>query len=110
MGLIVVLVIGASLGWVIRMIVRRGPEPTSLPAVTIGVAGALLGAFLLGPRFGGGNLLEAEFDSMTPVMALLGVIGLFALAFLLRRLRRRRRSGGEAAASLQLEADRQRDR
>jgi uncharacterized membrane protein YeaQ/YmgE (transglycosylase-associated protein family) len=108
MGLIVVLVIGASLGWMIRMIVRRGPEPARFPAVTMGVAGALLGAFMLGPRLGGGNLLEAEFDSMTPIVALLGVAGLFAFVFLVRRLRRRPRN--DADASLQLEAHRQGDR
>jgi uncharacterized membrane protein YeaQ/YmgE (transglycosylase-associated protein family) len=90
MGLIVVLVIGASLGWLVRTITRRSPAPIFIPAVTIGVVGALLGAFLLGPRFGGGNLLEAEFDSMTPVVALLGVLGLFAVIFLFRSLRRRR--------------------
>ena len=55
----------------------------------LGMFGALLGAFVFGPILGGGNLLETEFDPMTPVVAGLGAALLCGALSLLASRRRR---------------------
>ena len=87
MGLIVALAIGGILGWIAALLNRsdaRGGTPRS---VIVGILGALLGAFILGPLFGGGNLLESQLDTMTIVISFVGAAVLLALLTFLRRRR-----------------------
>lgn len=83
-GLLIVIIIGAALGWLGGLIhsrsVRRGWAHAGL-----GVFGGLLGGFVLGPVMGGGNLLENRFDPMTIVVAALGATAVMLLVWLVRR-------------------------
>ena len=49
--------------------------------------GALVGGLVLGPIVGGGNLLEAEFDTMTPVVTGIGAAAAVIAALLIGRRR-----------------------
>ncbi|HEV2748342.1 MAG TPA: GlsB/YeaQ/YmgE family stress response membrane protein [Allosphingosinicella sp.] len=85
MGLIVALVVGGVAGCLAGIAARAGPEQPLWTEILIGIVGALLGAFVLGPQLGGGNLLENMFDPMTVVVALMGAALLLGAAKLLRR-------------------------
>ena len=87
MGLIVALAIGGILGWIASLLNRsdaRGGTPRS---VIVGILGALLGAFILGPVFGGGNVLESRLDTMTIVISFIGAAVLLAVLTFFRRRR-----------------------
>ena len=89
MGLIVALAIGGILGWIASLLNRsdaRGGTPRS---VIVGMLGALLGTFFLGPIFGGGNILESQLDTMTIVDSFVGAVALLALLTFFRRRRAR---------------------
>lgn len=86
-GFIVALIVGAVAGWLASLAMRAPSPRRRWLNIVAGTIGALLGAFVLGPQLGGGNILEAMLDPMTPVVALLGAVGLLALVSLLRRRR-----------------------
>jgi uncharacterized membrane protein YeaQ/YmgE (transglycosylase-associated protein family) len=94
MGFIVALLIGGLVGWLWGM--GFGRPGAHLRDILFGVVGAMLGAFILGPVMGGGNIFEAEFFPMTPVIALIGAVAWLGFVTLVRvRLARRRGSTGE---------------
>ena len=89
MGFIVAVAIGGILGWIASLLTRsdaRGGTPRS---VILGILGALLGTFILGPVFGGGNILESKLATETIVIAFVGAVALLALLTFFRRRRAR---------------------
>ena len=90
MGLLIVLVVGGALGWLAGVASRSAGSGVALNII-LGIIGAVLGAFFLGPLLGGGNLLDAIIDPMTAVVALVGAVVLLGAVHLLRgRFRPRR--------------------
>jgi uncharacterized membrane protein YeaQ/YmgE (transglycosylase-associated protein family) len=78
-NLIVVLIVGAIVGWVAGMIMRtRGGL---LVDIVVGVVGALLASFL----FGRATLTSGSFDAVSLLWSLLGAIILLAVVKLFRR-------------------------
>ncbi len=96
MGFIVALLIGGIVGWLWSLAFRRAAATARLRDVLFGVLGALLGVFLLGPVMGGGNIFEAQFFPMTPVISLIGAVVWLGFLTLVRgRLARRREAPDE---------------
>lgn len=96
MGFIVALLIGAIVGWLWSLGFRRTAVTARLRDVLLGIVGALLGVFLLGPVMGGGNVFEAQFFPMTPIISLIGAVVWLGLLTLIRgRLGRRREAPDE---------------
>lgn len=89
MGLILSLIVGGVLGWGAGFIMRGNPARGPFLNIMIGMLGALLGAFFLGPLLGGGNLLDAEIDPMTAVVSAIGAAILLGALHLLRSRRGR---------------------
>lgn len=84
MGFLAAIAIGALVGWLASIIGRKGEPSRPLLSIITGIIGAFLGAFILGPLLGGGNLLEATFDPRTLMVTLLGAVALLAGIQMLR--------------------------
>jgi uncharacterized membrane protein YeaQ/YmgE (transglycosylase-associated protein family) len=53
MNLIIVLVVGGILGWLASIVMRTDAQQGIILNIVVGIIGALLGSFLLGPLLGG---------------------------------------------------------
>jgi uncharacterized membrane protein YeaQ/YmgE (transglycosylase-associated protein family) len=82
MGLIIILIVGALVGWVAGMIMRSGGG--LLWDIVVGIAGALIAGFIFG---GGASILNAPLNIMSVLYSLLGAIILLAIVKLIRRAR-----------------------
>ena len=80
MTLIIILVIGAVVGWLAGMIMRTGGG--ILFDIVIGIAGALIAGFLFG---GGASIINAPLNLMSFLYSLIGAIILLAVVKLIRR-------------------------
>ena len=80
MGLIIVLIVGALVGWVAGMIMKTGGG--LIFDIIVGIVGALLAGFLFG---GGASIVNAPLNLMSILYSLLGAIILLAIFKLIRR-------------------------
>jgi uncharacterized membrane protein YeaQ/YmgE (transglycosylase-associated protein family) len=80
MGLIIILIVGALVGWVASMIMRTGGS--IFFDIAIGIVGALLAGFLFG---GGASILNSPLNITSILYSLLGAIILLAIVKLIRR-------------------------
>lgn len=79
MQLLIILVVGALVGWVASMIMRTGGG--ILWDIVIGIAGALIAGFIFG---GGASIINAPLDLESILYSLLGAIILLAVVRLIR--------------------------
>lgn len=80
MNLIIILLVGALVGWLAGMIVRTGGG--ILFDIVVGIVGALIAGWLFG---GGASIINAPLDVMAILYSLLGAILLLAVVKLIRR-------------------------
>ena len=80
MGLIIILIVGALVGWVACMIMRSGGG--IIFDIVVGIVGALIAGFLFG---GGASILNAPLNFTSILYSLLGAIILLAIVKLFRR-------------------------
>ncbi|MDO9487731.1 MAG: GlsB/YeaQ/YmgE family stress response membrane protein [Sphingomonadaceae bacterium] len=80
MGLIIILIIGALVGWVAGMIMKSGGG--LIFDIIIGIVGALIAGFLFG---GGASIINAPLNLTSILFSLLGAIILLAIVKLIRR-------------------------
>lgn len=80
MGLIIILIVGALVGWVASMIMKTGGGIVF--DIVVGIVGALLAGFLFG---GGASILNAPLNITSILYSLLGAIILLAIVKLIRR-------------------------
>jgi uncharacterized membrane protein YeaQ/YmgE (transglycosylase-associated protein family) len=80
MGLIIVLIVGALVGWVAGMIMKSGGG--LIFDIIVGIVGALIAGFLFG---GGASIINAPLDLRSILFSLLGAIILLAIYKLIRR-------------------------
>jgi uncharacterized membrane protein YeaQ/YmgE (transglycosylase-associated protein family) len=83
MNIIVWLVVGGVVGWIAGLLMRSSHGV--LMNVVIGIVGAVLGGWLLGPMVGGGTINSGDFSVVGVVVSLLGALVLLAAVNLLRR-------------------------
>jgi uncharacterized membrane protein YeaQ/YmgE (transglycosylase-associated protein family) len=79
MGLIIVLIVGAVVGWLAGMIMRTGGG--ILFDIAVGIVGALIAGFLFG---GGASIINAPLNLISVLYSLVGAIILLAIVKLLR--------------------------
>lgn len=84
MGLICIILLGATLGWMATIIRRTDGSQAFRLNVAVGIAGALLGGLVVGSLIGEGNLLEAGSSVRSLLVALAGSIVLLVSLNLLR--------------------------
>ena len=82
--LIVWLVVGGLVGWVAILLLQGGGSGIILNVV-IGIVGAFLGGWLLGPYFHAGTINQHDFSLPSLAVSLLGAVILLAVVNLLRR-------------------------
>jgi len=78
MTIIIILLVGAVVGWLASMIMRTGGG--ILFDIVVGIVGALIAGFLFG-----GSILNAPLSVPAILYSLLGAIILLAIVKLLRR-------------------------
>jgi uncharacterized membrane protein YeaQ/YmgE (transglycosylase-associated protein family) len=81
MGLILWLIIGGVVGWLASIIMRTDAQQGILLNVVVGV----VGAFVAGLIFSGGNINNAPLTVYTFLTSLVGAIILLAIVNLFRR-------------------------
>jgi uncharacterized membrane protein YeaQ/YmgE (transglycosylase-associated protein family) len=80
MGLIIILIVGALVGWLAGMIMKSGGG--LLFDIAVGIVGALIAGFLFG---GGASIINAPLNLTSILFSLLGAIILLAIVKLIRR-------------------------
>lgn len=85
-GLIVWLIAGAFVGWVASRLMGTDPQQGAVLNIVVGVIGALLGGYLLGPIFGAGTINTADFSLAGLIVSIVGAVILLALVRLVRRI------------------------
>lgn len=84
MNLIVWLVVGGLIGWVASLLMRDGGNGIILNVV-IGIVGAFVGGWLLGPLVHAGTINQHDFSLPSLAVSLLGAVILLAIVNLVRR-------------------------
>lgn len=82
---IIWIVVGAIIGWLASMIMRRNAQQGLLLDIVVGIIGALLGGWLIAPLFGTGTINQGDFSLSGLLVSLLGAIVLLAIINLFRR-------------------------
>lgn len=85
MNLLIWLVVGGVIGWIASMIMRTDAQQGVLLNVVVGVAGAMLGGWLISPLLGVGTINESNFSIGSMVVSLVGAVILLAVFNLFRR-------------------------
>ena len=80
MGVIIILVVGALVGWLAGMIMRSGGG--IIFDIIVGIVGALIAGFLFG---GGASILNAPLNITSILFSLVGAIILLAVYKLIVR-------------------------
>jgi uncharacterized membrane protein YeaQ/YmgE (transglycosylase-associated protein family) len=85
MSIIIWLVVGGIVGWLASLIMRTDAQQGVVLNIVVGIIGALLGGWLLGPLFGTGTINQGDFTVSGLIVSLLGAIILLAIVNLIRR-------------------------
>ena len=81
MGFIVWLIIGGIVGWLASLIMRTDAQQGILMNIVVGI----VGAFIAGLIFGGGNINQDPLDITNILVSLVGAVILLAIVNLIRR-------------------------
>lgn len=84
MNIIIWLIVGGIVGWLASLIMKTDAQQGILLNVVVGIVGALIGGWLVGPLLGAGSINEG-FSIMSFVVSLIGAIILLAIVNLFRR-------------------------
>ena len=84
MGLIIWLIVGGVVGWLASMIMKTDAQQGILLNVVVGIVGAFIGGWLIGPLVGAGSINDG-FSVMSLVVSLVGAVILLAIVNLFRR-------------------------
>lgn len=84
MGIIIWLIMGGLVGWVASMIMGTNGQQGILLNVVVGIVGAVIGGWLIGPLIGAGSINEG-ITVMSFVVSLLGAVILLGILRLFTR-------------------------
>lgn len=85
-GIIVWLVMGGVVGWLASMIMGTSEQQGIILNIVVGIVGALIGGWLIGPLLGAGSINEG-LTIMSFVVSLLGAVILLGILSLFQRSR-----------------------
>lgn len=83
-SIIIWLVMGGLVGWIASMILGTNAQQGIILNVVVGIVGALIGGWLIGPLLGAGSINEG-ITVMSFVVSLIGAVILLAILTLFRR-------------------------
>ncbi|MBZ2168111.1 GlsB/YeaQ/YmgE family stress response membrane protein [Marinobacter sp. F4216] len=84
MGIIVWLVMGGLVGWVASLIMGTDGQQGIILNIVVGIVGALIGGWLIGPLLGAGSINEG-ITVMSFVVSLIGAVILLGILSLFQR-------------------------
>jgi uncharacterized membrane protein YeaQ/YmgE (transglycosylase-associated protein family) len=84
MGIIIWLIVGGVVGWLASLIMKTDAQQGILLNVVVGIVGAFIGGWLIGPLVGAGSINDG-FSVMSLVVSLVGAVILLAIVNLFRR-------------------------
>jgi uncharacterized membrane protein YeaQ/YmgE (transglycosylase-associated protein family) len=86
MNLIIWLVVGGLIGWVASLLMDTDARQGLVLNVVVGIVGAFIGGYFLGPLVGGSTINQSDFSLPSLGVSLLGAVILLAGVKLFRRL------------------------
>lgn len=78
MGIIVWLVMGGLVGWIASMIMGTKEQQGIILNVVVGIVGAVIGGWLIGPLLGAGSI-NSGITVMSFIVSLIGAVILLAI-------------------------------
>lgn len=84
MGIIVWLVMGGLVGWIASMIMGTDGQQGIILNIVVGIVGALIGGWLIGPLLGAGSINDG-LSVMSFVVSLIGAVLLLGILSLFQR-------------------------
>jgi uncharacterized membrane protein YeaQ/YmgE (transglycosylase-associated protein family) len=84
MNIIIWLVMGGLVGWIASMIMGTDGQQGIILNVVVGIVGAVIGGWLIGPLLGAGSINDG-FSIMSFIVSLIGAIILLAVVSLFKR-------------------------
>jgi uncharacterized membrane protein YeaQ/YmgE (transglycosylase-associated protein family) len=87
MGIILWLVIGGVVGWLASIVMRRDASQGIFLNIVVGIIGAMLGGWLLGPVIGAPSINSGELSAPSLLVSFLGAVILLAIVNLISRRR-----------------------
>ncbi len=84
MGIIVWLVMGGLVGWIASMIMGTNGQQGIFLNIVVGIVGALIGGWLIGPMLGAGSINDG-ITVMSFIVSLIGAVLLLGILSLFRR-------------------------
>lgn len=87
MGIILWLIIGGVVGWLASIIMKRDASQGIILNVVVGIIGAMLGGWLIGPLIGAPSINSGQLSAASLLVSLLGAVILLAIVNLITRSR-----------------------
>ena len=87
MGIVIWLVIGGIVGWLASIVMKRDGSQGIILNVVVGIVGALLGGWLLGPLIGAPTINQGSISIPSLLVSFLGAVILLAIVNLISRNR-----------------------
>lgn len=84
MGIIIWLIMGGVVGWVASLIMGTSGQQGIILNIVVGIIGALIGGWLIGPLVGAGSINEG-ITVMSFVVSLVGAVILLGILSLFNR-------------------------
>jgi uncharacterized membrane protein YeaQ/YmgE (transglycosylase-associated protein family) len=85
MGVILWLIIGGVVGWLASIVMRRDGSQGIILNIVVGIVGALLGGWLIGPMVGAPSINSGELSVGSLLVSFLGAVVLLAIVNLISR-------------------------
>lgn len=85
MGIIIWLIVGGIVGWLASIIMKTNAQQGIILNVVVGIVGALIGGWLIGPLLGAPSINSGVISVMSIIVSLIGAIILLAIVNLIRR-------------------------
>jgi uncharacterized membrane protein YeaQ/YmgE (transglycosylase-associated protein family) len=85
MNFIIWLAIGGLIGWLASVVMRTDDRQGALLNVAVGIAGAILGGWILSPLVGVSTINQSNFSLGGLLVSLAGAVILLAIVNLVRR-------------------------
>jgi uncharacterized membrane protein YeaQ/YmgE (transglycosylase-associated protein family) len=87
MGFILWLVIGGVIGWLASIVMRTDGSQGIFLNIVVGIIGAFLGGWLIGPMLGAGSINSGDISFVGLLVSFLGAVVLLAIVNLITRKR-----------------------
>ena len=85
MGVILWLIIGGVVGWLASIVMKRDGSQGIILNIVVGIVGALLGGWLIGPMVGAPSINSGELSVGSLLVSFLGAVILLAIVNLITR-------------------------